>query len=229
MRRGQTRTSYAGDDFFVSVARPEGETRHIPLRRLDIRALCTNRDLPVLDDMPKLSLDGGEPVGRVELLGAMRRPRPSLVAAAPRRAAGGEAALDDLTWRLIGQLSLNYLSLAEEDPDAEPLRAMLDLYADRGDPAHARHARAIRRVRSRRVVERLGLPGPICFGQGVEITLSVDEGPLTGASTLLLSALLNRLFQRHATINGFVRTRTRLTQTEEEVAWPMMPGNRSPI
>ena len=199
------------------------------VKRLDIRALCTNRDLPILDDSPKLTLESGDPVGRVELLGAFRRPRAALMAALPKMAAGGESALDDLTWRLIAQLSLNHLSLADDTRGAEPLRAMLELYADRGDPVLARHARSVARVSTRRVVERLGIPGPMCFGHGVEITLDIEDALLAGSSTLLLSALLNQLFARYAGINSFVRTRTRLMQKQEEVAWPMRPGNRALI
>jgi type VI secretion system protein ImpG len=228
LRRGQMRTTYAGDDLYVSVARRPGASTPRPIRRLDIRALCTNRDLPILDDSPRLTLDSGDPVGGVELLGAFRRPRPSLSAEA-NRAGGGEAAHDDVTWRWIGQLALNHLSLAEEGRNAEPLRAMLDLYADRGDPALARHARAITRVASRPVMERLPMGGPIAFGHGTEIALDVDEGPLSGASKLLLTALLAQLFTRHAAVNSFVRTRARVAQTQTEVAWPMTPGTRALI
>ncbi len=229
LRRGQTRTSYTGDDLFVSVARPSGVQQTKPLRRLDIRALVSNRDLPIFDDAPKLAVDTGDPIARVELVSPMRRPRPSLTAGLPQVGREGEAAFDDLTWRLVGQLSLNHLSLAEESRGAEPLRAMLDLYADRGDPALARHVRSLTRVTSRQIVERLDLPGPLCLGKGIEITLHVDEGPLSGGSVLLLSALLARLFARHASINSFVRTRTRLQQKQEEVAWPMCLGNRDLI
>lgn len=229
IRRGQTRTTYAGDDFFISVARPAEVAAGSPLRRLDIRALCTNRDLPILDDNPSLTLETGDPVGRIELMGGMRRPRNALIAGLPKIGRDGEAVLDDLTWRLIGQLSLNHLSLAEESRNAEPLRAMLDLYADRGDPVVARHVRSVTRVTSRQVVERLGIAGPMCFGKGVEITVEIDEGALTGSSSLLLSALLNQLFARHAGINSFVRTRSKLLLKQEEVAWPMSPGIRAPI
>lgn len=228
LRRGQTRTGYPGDDFFVSVARLPGAPQQGALRRLDIRALCTNRDLCVLDDTPVLTMEGGDPVGDITLLSAFRRPRPSLSMQAPD-SVGAEAKMDDIAWRLIAQLSLNYLSLAEEGRDAEPLRAMLDLYADRGDPALARHVRSISSVSSRPVVERLGIPGPICFGHGVDITLHVDDAILVGSSRLLLSALLAQLFARHAAINSFVRTRTVLTQQQEEVVWPMTPGNRTVI
>lgn len=229
IRRSQTRTSYAGDDLFISVVRPPAAALRAPVRRLDIRALCTNRDLPILDDSPVLTMETGDPVARVELLGTMRRPRAAMVAQLPRMAVGGENQLDDVTWRLIGQLSLNHLSLADADEGAEPLRAMLDLYADRGDPALARHARSITRITSRSLVERLNIPGPLCFGKGVEITLGVDEALLAGGSALLLSALLNQLFARHAGINSFVRTRTRRAQTQEEVLWPISPGNRALI
>jgi type VI secretion system protein ImpG len=229
IRRGQTRTSYAGDDLFLSIARPADVTVTKAVRRLDIRALCTNRDLPILDDSPKLSLETGDPVGRIELIAPFRRPRGSVASALPNNVSGGESQLDDLAWRLVAQLSLNHLSLAEPGQDAEPLRAMLDLYAGRGDPALSRHARSITRVRSRQVVERLGIPGPICFGHGVEITLDVEETTLAGGSTLLLSALLNQLFARHAAINSFVRTRTHLMQRQEDVSWPMTPGNRALI
>ncbi|MBL9051858.1 MAG: type VI secretion system baseplate subunit TssF [Tabrizicola sp.] len=229
LRRGQTRTSYAGDDLFLSIARPADATVTKAIRRLDIRALCTNRDLPILDDSPKLSLETGDPVGRIELLAPFRRPRGSVASALPNIVSGGESQLDDLAWRLVAQLSLNHLSLAEPGQDAEPLRAMLDLYAGRGDPALARHARSITRVRSRQVVERLGIPGPICFGHGVEIILDVEETALAGGSSLLLSALLNQLFARHAAINSFVRTKTHLMQRQEDVSWPMTPGNRALI
>ena len=229
IRRGQTRTSYTGDDLFLSIARPADVTVTKAIRRLDIRALCTNRDLPILDDSPKLSLETGDPVGRIELIAPFRRPRASVASALPNVVSGGESQLDDLAWRLVAQLSLNHLSLAEPGQDAEPLRAMLDLYAGRGDPALARHARSVTRVRSRQVVERLGIPGPICFGHGVEITLDVEETTLAGGATLLLSALLNQLFARHAAINSFVRTKTHLMQRQEDVSWPMTPGNRALI
>lgn len=228
IRRGQTRTSYTGDDLFISITDPEGAADEHAILRLDIRALCTNRDLPILDDNPILTLETGDPVAKVTLLQAFRRPRQSLTSAFPL-GTGGTKQFDDVTWRWIGQLSLNYLSLAEESENAEPLRAMLELYADRGDPAFARHARSVTGVHSEPVVERLELAGPICFGHGVRLTLDIDETLLSGASTLLLSALMSKLFSRHAGINSFVRTRSRLQQQQEDIDWAITPGVRAMI
>ncbi|ETX30235.1 type VI secretion system baseplate subunit TssF [Roseivivax isoporae] len=228
VRRGQTRSRYSGDDFHISIGQPDGKTPTKPLRRLDIRALCTNRDLPILDDMPRLTLEAGDPVQEVRPLRGMHRPRPSLRATLPSGAAG-EGRIDELTWRWIAQLGLNHLSLADGSAGSEPLRTMIALYADRGDPNLRRHGQSIAGVSSRQVVERLQLGGPICFGHGTEITLDVNETILSGGSALLLSAILSRLFARHAAINSFVRTKTRLTQQQAEVTWPMTPGTRALI
>jgi type VI secretion system protein ImpG len=224
-REGMTRTSYTGDDVFLAISRPAGIPAGRPLKRIEITALCTNRDLPILDDNPTLTLESGDPVEAVRLLGALRAPQPSIPAALPA-GADAESRADDLAWRLVAQLALNFLSLAKEGRGVDPLHALLDLYADRGDPGLARHVRSIVRIDSQPVIERLAIPGPMCFGRGIEILLHIDQSVLSGQSSLLLSALLARLFARHAGINGFVRTRTRLLQKQEDVPWPMTPGNR---
>lgn len=223
--QGVTRTSYAGDDVFLAISRPVHSQANRPLKRVDIMALCTNRDLAILDDTPTLTLEAGDPVETVRLLGALRSPQPAIPAALPA-GADGESRADDLAWRLVSQLALNFLSLAKEGRGVDPLHALLDLYAERGDPGLARNVRSIVRIDSRAVIERLAIEGPMCFGRGTEVTLHVDQSVLAGQSTLLLSGLLSRLFARHAGINGFVRTRTRLLQKQEDVPWPMTPGNR---
>ncbi|RWB67182.1 type VI secretion system baseplate subunit TssF [Mesorhizobium sp.] len=224
-RDGLTRTSYTGDDVFLAISRPAGSPANRTPKRLDVTALCTNRDLPILDDTPTLTLETADPVETVRLLGALRPPQPAIPASLPA-GAEGESRADNLAWRLVSQLALNFLSLAKEGRGVDPLHALLDLYADRGDPSLARNVHSITRIDSRPVIERLQIDGPMCFGRGTEITLHVDQSVLAGQSTLLLSALLARLFARHAGINGFVRTRTRLLQKQEDVPWPMTPGNR---
>ena len=224
-RQGMTRTSYTGDDVFLAISQPAASPDARPLKRLDIMALCTNRDLPILDDNPSLTLESGDPVETVRLLGALRPPQPAIPAALPT-GAESQSRADELAWRFVAQLSLNFLSLAKEGKGVDPLHALLDLYADRGDPALARHVRSVVRIDSRPVIERLAIAGPMCFGRGIEVALHVDQSVLSGQSVLLLSALLARLFARHAGINGFVRTRTRLLQKQEDVPWPMTPGNR---
>ncbi|WP_292574917.1 type VI secretion system baseplate subunit TssF, partial [Mesorhizobium sp.] len=101
----------------------------------------------------------------VRLLGALRPPQPAIPAALPA-GAEGESRADNLAWRLVAQLSLNFLSLAKEGRGVDPLHALLDLYADRGDPSLARNVHSITRIDSRPVIERLQIDGPMCFGRG---------------------------------------------------------------
>ncbi|MBB2674283.1 UNVERIFIED_ORG: type VI secretion system protein ImpG [Rhizobium esperanzae] len=225
LRQGQTRTSYLGDDIFITLSRPAQSKAGRPLKRIEVTALCTNRDLPILDDTPSLTLESGDPVETVQLLGALRQPWPAIPATLPAGAVEASRA-DELAWRFIAQLSLNFLSLAEEGRGVDPLHALLDLYAQRGDPSLSRHVRAIARVEARPVIERLPIAGPMCFARGSDITLHVDQSVLAGHSSLLLTALLSRLFARYAAINGFVRTRARILQKQEDVLWPITPGNR---
>ncbi len=182
----------------------------------------------ILDDTPTLTLDSGAPVGAIKLLQAIKRPRSSLQAVLPS-AGKHDTKRDELSWRWISQLSLNHISLAEQATDAAPLRALLALYADRGDPVLARHAQSLQAVSSGPVFERLPIKGPICFGHGTQVTLDIDEGVLSGHSQLLLSALLAQLFRRHAAINAVVRTKTHLVGSQEEVVWPLTLGNRAMI
>lgn len=223
-RQGVTRTSYTGDDVFLAISMP-ANSQPRPVARLDIVGLCTNRDLPILDDTPSLTLESGDPVEAIRLMGAIRPPRAAMAAALPS-GPEGESRADELAWRMVSQLSLNFLGLAADGKGDGALHALLDLYADRGDPSLARHVRSIARIESRPVIERLPIAGPMCFGRGTEIVLQIDQSTLAGHSSLLLSALLAQLFARHSGINGFVRTKTRLLQKQEEVQWPITPGNR---
>lgn len=222
------RSVYHGDDFLISVARPPNATAARSVRRLDIRALCTNRDIPILDDTPKLSMETGDPIKEIKLLQAVRRPRPSLSARLPEvKDDGNEVQMDDLTWRWIAQLSLAQLSVTEDGPKV--LQALIELYSDRGDPAHARHGRSIVSVDTQSAIDRVALAGPVCFAHGTDITIGVDTSVLSGSSSLLLSALLSRLFAREAAINSFIRTRTQLVSEQKEVVWPSTIGTRSLI
>ena len=218
---------YPGDDFLISVARGFGSATTRQVRRLDIRALCTNRDIPILDDVPSLTMESGDPVTSIKLLQALRRPRPSLSAHIAKEDVGNYTDIDDVTWRWIAQLSLAQLSISEDGADV--LRSLIELYADRGDPAYARHGRSITDVSMRSTVDRIALPGPVCFAHGIDITLSVDTAQLSGSSRLLLSAVLSHLFAREAPINSFVRTRTWLASEQKEVVWPLTVGTRSTI
>ncbi|WP_208532051.1 type VI secretion system baseplate subunit TssF, partial [Pseudomonas aeruginosa] len=103
-RRKGPRSTYVGSETFVALVDANQAPYRHDLRQLGIAALCTNRDLPLF--MPigahksDFTLEDSAPVMQVRCLAGPSRPRAS-------------RAHDASAWRLISQLSLNYLSLAE--------------------------------------------------------------------------------------------------------------------
>lgn len=201
------RTAYLGSEVYVSLVdraeAPYGED----LRQLSVAALCTNRDLPMLlssgaRDVFHL-LDGG-PVVSVLTPVPPTRPQPTL--------AQGDAA-----WRMIGHLSLNYLSIADTrmGGGAKALQEILGIYAPPGDRAIAKQIEGLVAVKSRPIVRRLADEVLSTAVRGLEIDIEFDDSFYEGASAFLLGAVLDRFLQRYVTINSFVETVLRSRQRGE--------------
>lgn len=229
LRRGQSRSSYLGGEVFLSVVDGAAPPWRDGLKRLQIRALCTNRDLPLfmtlLPGESHFGLESGAPVAAVRCLGEPTTPRPSLAQGEPAKSRPGRPH-GETAWRLVSHLALNYLSLAGDDTDegAAALRELLALYADFAEPAVARQVEGVRRVASRPVVDRLPGGGPITFGRGLEIELTLEERPLDRGVAFLLGAVLEDFFRRHAALNTFTRTVVSTLERGEIMRWPARIG-----
>jgi len=221
-RRTGLRTNYLGTECFVSIVDSHDRDITGEIRQLDVQAHCTNRDLPIGLSFGKarldLTLEGGAPVETVRCLAGPTQPRPS-------------PAFGETAWKLIGQLSLNYLSLTDTDPDkgAEALRQLLGLYADPNDSAGHRQIDGVRSIAHRAVVRRVPCGGPITFGRGLELTLLFDDGAFEGAGVLRLATVLERFFARYVSINSFVETRVRSSTRGDIKQWPARTGSRQII
>lgn len=199
-QREGTRTAYIGTEVYLSVVDSDEAPYPADLRQLGVRALCTNRDLPVLmrlgDTKGDLTLAQTAPVKSIRVVKGPSRPGSALREA-------------NLAWKLINQLSLNHLSLTDADAEqgAAALRAILRLYAPSGDAAAQRQVDGLRSVTLLPVVRRLPMPGPITFGRGVEVKVEVDDLSFEGASAFLLGCVLERFVARHVSLNSFTQTR----------------------
>jgi type VI secretion system protein ImpG len=105
-------------------------------------------------------------------------------------------------------LTLNYLSIAGEDPKraASALRTLLALHGPEQDVAWNKQVDAVQWVQAESVVRRLPFSGPLTFGCGVEVTALVDELGIQGSSAFLLGQVLDRFFARQASANSFCET-----------------------
>jgi type VI secretion system protein ImpG len=215
-----TRSSYVGEEVYLSLVDPRHAPYREEIRQLAVSAWVSNRDLPTLlpvdgaPDAPALwRLDAPGPVLRTQALRGPTRP-------VTRRPMG------ELGWSLVSRLALNHLPLTDAAPEraAAALRAMLALYGLPQDPAWMRQVDGTRALRSRTVVRRLPHAGPICFATGVEFELELDEFAFQGTSAFLFAAVLERCLARHAAINGFAQLALRTPQRGRVMHWPARVG-----
>lgn len=220
-RRHGPRTSYIGSECYISLV----DTREAPysgnLKQLSVRTLCTNRDLPLQMPVGKgksdFTMDLSAPVESIRCISGPTRPKPS-----PAHAQG------EVAWRLVNHLSLNYLSLMDNDErqGAAALRELLTLYSDKSDPAIRKQVEGVRTVSSQQVTRRIPIPGPIAFGRGLEITIEFDDAAFEGTGIFLLGSVLERFFARYVSINSFTETIVRSHERGEVMRWPVRIGQR---
>jgi type VI secretion system protein ImpG len=220
-RRPSRKRNDEGLEVDLSFVDPDFTPKRPADKTITVRALCTNRDLPSRlpfgGDQGDLQMEAPGPVGRVRCLS---KPTPALRPPLGRKA----------HWRLISHLSLNHLSIVDDEEGAEVLRTILRLY-DWADSAVTRQQIAgISRVSSRRVAARTGrtIGNAACLG--IEVDLEFDESHFVGSGALLFAGVLERFFGMYASINSFTRLVARSRQREGILKrWPPRGGERSPL
>jgi type VI secretion system protein ImpG len=215
------RASYVGSEVYLALVDAEQAPFASNLRQLAATVLCTNRDLPLQIPIAKsatdFTLDSAAPVESVRCVAGPSRPRASM-------------AHGDVSWRLISHLALNYLSIVDTPNEgAAALREMLGLYADPNDLSAQRQIEGLRSVSSASIVGRVPISGPITYGRGTEITVTLEDAAFQGSNSYVLAAVLEEFFSRYASINSFTRTVLRSTERGEVARWPLRLGNRSTL
>jgi type VI secretion system protein ImpG len=221
-QRNQPRSSYIGSEAYISLVDSKEAPFSSNLKQLGLKLLCTNRDLPL--HMPvgigntDFTLQTGAPVESIRCLTGPTKPRPSNVR-------------KETAWELISHLALNYLSLNDNDNEqgAAALRQLLLLYADYGEPSVQKQIEGVLSIRSKPVVRRIHIPGPITFGRGLELTINFEESAFEGSGVILLGAVLQQFFARYVNINSFTETVITTTDRDEIIRWPAQIGRRQTI
>jgi len=221
-KRQGPRSSYIGNEVFISLVDANEAPYSEDLRQLGIKALCSNRDLPL--QMPvgggksDFSMQKGAPVLNIRCLAGPTKPRPS-------NAKGGTA------WHLISHLSLNYLTLVDnnEKEGAAALRSLLKLYGEYSDASIAKQVDGLLSVTSKSIVRRINTEGPIVFGRGLEITLDFEEAAFEGSGVFLLGAVMEQFLSRYVSINSFTETVITSTDRGEIIRWPARIGTRETV
>lgn len=219
VRREGARSGYVGSEVYISLVNAREAPYPETLRQLSLQVTCTNRDLPVF--MPVgggsgMTLEAAAPVDAVSVVAGPSRPLSTL--------RDGAAA-----WQLLNLLSLNYLSMVDTDSEqgAQAMRELMHLFAMACDPATKRQIEGLRSVRVKPVVRRHPIPGPIAFGRGLEVQLTVDELSFEGGSAFVFGSVLHRYLARHVSMNSFVQTSLISLTRGEIMRWRPEVGARS--
>ena len=217
------RSSYTGTDVYLGLTQSTGEliAGH-GLQQLAVRALCTNRDLPLLMPVGKGPTDlvwpGNLPLQSIRFLRGPSRPK------APVKTG-------QTCWQLIEHLSLNYLGMidqhtAQHNGGAAAFTQLLSLHADPAQPDQQHIVRAVQSVHSQVAVSRIVCQGRPAVVRGLQVTLTLDELALQGLGVAVLGSVLARYLAAHVSVNSFVQTRIHSVHSGAVLDFPAWSGNR---
>jgi len=203
-----------GTDVLLSVLLPDRIEDLPEEETLSLELTCTNRNLPSRLEVGQVSV----PTASSPTFARFRnlsRPTPSL--AAPLG--------DDLHWRLLSHMAVNYLSLT----DLDALRAMLRLYHFRArtdrqaEQALRLVTDGLRKLTARPSTRLLdGMPV-----RGISVELEVDEDNLGGeGEAFLFGSVLDEFFSQYVTLNAFSRLTLKAMKRGEIHTWPARIGRR---
>ena len=194
-------------DLDGDLAQPNAEV-------LTVRCSCSDYDLP--SRLP-FGLEGGdftsEEFPAIRQITALRRPSPSYD---PPRAKG-------LLWRLVSQLSLNYLSLAEEG--VASLQEILRLHNFTDSSYLENQIGGIVRLNSSPHFAIMQSVYGNLPARGTRVEVELDESQFVGGGVYLFANVLDRFLGCYTSINSFCQLAARTTQRKEALGeWPPKAG-----
>jgi type VI secretion system protein ImpG len=208
----------AATDVSLSFVDQRGETIYPDFPSVAADLTCFNGSLPsqlsIGSEQGDLDLEGGgAPVKNI--LALMHPTQPI------------QPPLDGtLHWRLVSQLSLNYLSLVGEDQaeygggelgdradrprSGAALRELLRLYNFGDSSVGEKHVKGITRVECEPWYARVRGEHGLSFARGRRATIEFDEDQYSGGGIYLLASVLERFLALFTSMNSFTVLRARV-------------------
>ncbi len=203
-----------GTDVYLSFVDLTGRTVHPDHDSVTVELTCHNGDLPSRlpfgAESGDFEMPGGGPIEKI-----VSRIKPTPVIEPPL----GRAQM----WRLISQLSLNYMSLV--DSGAEGLRELLRLHNFGEGSAGEKQIEGLREVRSRPAYARMDSEHGLTFARGHHVDILLDESGFVGGGAYLFASVLEHFLGLYASLNSFCVLAARTLQRKEPLAeWPPRSG-----
>ncbi len=208
-RRQSQRADDQGTEVYISLVDSKFDPFAPPVEVLNVRATCTNRDLPA-----RLPFGGKEGEFEVEGTALVSRVRcltkPTETIRPPQRKA--------LQWRLISHMNLNYLSIVNsESGKPEALQEILHLYNFDDSSVIRKQILGITGIETKKAVRQVGGRIGAGFVRGLETEITLDEEQFVGSGMYLFVCILERFLALYSTMNSFNQLTVRTEQREDPV------------
>jgi type VI secretion system protein ImpG len=205
-----------GTEVFLSLVDLSSRPVRPDVDTLTVRTICSNRDLPSRlpfgNEAGDFELEG---FGAVKRIVALIKPTDTL---RPPRS-------DGALWRLVSQLSLNYLSLVENGREA--LQEILRLYNFTGSTYSEKQIQGITGLHSKRHFARVISADGVTFARGTQVEIEFDEEQFAGSGVYLMAAVLETFLGLYVSLNSFSQLRARTRQRKEILRqWPPRAGQK---
>ena len=201
-------------DMYLSFVDLTGRPARPPFEAATARLTCFNGDLPSRlpfgNEDGDFTLPGGGPVNRIVALLKPTAVIPPLL---------GKAQL----WRLISQLSLNYLSLVEGG--AEALQELLRLHNFGDSLAGGKQIQSLVDLHAATTYARIVGDHGLSFARGHRVEVTIDEDQFAGGSAYLFASVLEHFLGLYTALNSFCILAARTRQRKELLReWPPRAG-----
>ena len=205
-----------GADVFLMLVDVEGRPLTPDEDTINVRLTCTNRDLPSRlpfgNERGDFELDSGTPIHRVVSL-----VKPTDYVHPPSERGN--------LWRLLSQLSLNYLSLVSEGTDA--FKEILRVYNFSKSVHVDRQIEGIMEIQSRPSFGRVVSENGVSFARGTKIDIQLDEDQFVGGGAYTFSSVLEHFLSNYVSMNSFSQLTAKTMQRKGSLReWPPRAGNR---
>ncbi|MBI1249277.1 type VI secretion system baseplate subunit TssF [bacterium] len=204
-----------GTELFLTVVDLDFQPSSHTQWSLHAGLTCFNRDLPERlpfgGDQPKLSMTGLAPITKIRCL------QPPTPTRRPDLEQG-------IRWRLISHLSLNHLSLSDDEEGSHALREILSLYDYVDSGVSQAFIDGIKSIRSEPCTARVKTDNGTVFCRGTRVHVTFDRASYTGGGMFLMACVLERFFALYCTINSFTQTVMHDETGEEIYRWAPRAG-----
>ncbi|MCG8338126.1 MAG: type VI secretion system baseplate subunit TssF [Proteobacteria bacterium] len=217
-RKESWRKGVQGTEVFMSFRDLNYGDTQPQSERVYVKTLCTNRDLA--EKLPAGALLELEEKGVIQQAICLKKPTSPVTP--PLRG--------PTLWRLISNLTLNYLSLSENNQALSACRSILRTYNFTDSATIEQQIMGLRSMVCEKTLHHSGFEGWRGFCKGLAVTLTVDPSYYAGSSAYLFASVLRKFFSMYVSVNSFVETiLVRTTQEGIWKRWTPMKGKRATL